>query len=79
MQGRKRWIEVNQWHQGLGDGGIDEMDMARLVLGTSSSLTWWWRDIIIVVNDGRSRCYRFFHAVGGGNGGCVNGWELHCK
>ncbi len=21
----------------------------------------------------------FWHAVGGGNGDCVNGWELHCK
>jgi hypothetical protein len=31
------------------------------------------------VNDGRSRCCGFWHAFGGGNGGCVNGWELHPK
>ncbi len=72
-------IEVNQWHQGLGDGGIDEMDMAGLVLGASLSLRWWRSDIIIVANDGRSMCCGFWRAVGGGNGGCVNGWELHCK
>jgi hypothetical protein len=70
-------FEINQWHQGLGDGGIDEMDLAGLVLGTSPCLTWWRRDIIIVVNDGRSRCCGFWNAVGGGNEGCVNGWELH--
>ncbi len=72
-------FEVNQWHQGLGDGGIDERDIAGSVLGVSSSLTWRRSDIIIVVNDGRSRCCGFWHAVGGGNGGCANGWELHCK
>ncbi len=70
-------FEVNQWHQGLGDGRIDEMDMAGLVLGTSMSLTWRRSDINIVVNNGRSRCCRFWHAVGSGNGGCVNGWEMH--
>ncbi len=53
--------------------------MAGLVLGTSPSLTWWRSDIIVIVNDGRSRCCGFWHAVGGGNGGCVNGWELHSK
>jgi hypothetical protein len=53
--------------------------MAGLVLGASLSLTWWGSDIIIVVNDGRSMCRGFWHAVGGGNRGCVNGWELHCK
>jgi hypothetical protein len=52
-------FEVNQWHQGLSDGGIDEMDMAELVLGTSKSLMWRRSDIIIVVNDGRSMCCRF--------------------
>ncbi len=72
-------FEVNQWHQGHGDGGIDEMDMAGSVLGTSPSLTWWGSDIIIVVNDGRSMCCGFWHAVGVGNRGCVNGWELHSK
>ncbi len=72
-------FEVNQWHQGLGDGRIDEMDMAGLVLGASPSLAWQRGDIIIVVNDGRSRCCGFWHAVGGRNGGCVNGWELHCE
>ncbi len=71
-------VEINQLHQGLGDGGINEMDMARLVLGASPSLTWQWSDIIIVVNDGRSRRSGFWHSVGGGNGGCVNGRELHC-
>jgi hypothetical protein len=72
-------FEVNQWHQGLGDDGIDEMDMAGSMLGASLSLMWWRRDIIIVVNDGRSRCCGFWHVVGGGNRGCVNYWELHCK
>ncbi len=67
-------FEVNQWHQGLSDGGIDEMDMGESVLGASTSLTWWRSDIIIVVNDGRSRCCGFRHAIGGGNG-----WELHCQ
>ncbi len=70
-------FEVNQWHQGLSDDGIDEMDMAGLVLGASPSLTWWRSDIIIVVNDGRSMCCGFWHAVGGEKGGYVNGWELH--
>ncbi len=72
-------FEVNQWHQGLGDGGIDEMGMAGLVLGTSTSLTWRRSDIIIVINDGKSRCCGIWHAVGGGNRGCVNRWELHRK
>ncbi len=45
-------FEVNQWHQGLGDGGIDEMDMAGTVLGANLSLTWRRSDIIIFVNDG---------------------------
>ncbi len=45
----------------------------------STSLTWRRSDIIIVVNDGRSRCCGFWHAVGGGNGVCVNRWELHPK
>ncbi len=72
-------FEVNQWHQGLGDGGINDMDKPGFVLGASPSLKWWRSDIIIVVNDGRSRCCGFWCAVGGGNGGCVNGWELHCK
>jgi hypothetical protein len=45
-------FEVNQWHQGLGDSGIDEMDMAGTVLGASPSLTWRRSDIIIFVNDG---------------------------
>jgi hypothetical protein len=55
------------------------MDMAGSVLGASPSLKWWRSDIIIVVSDGRSRCCGFWHAIGGGNGGCVNGWELHCE
>ncbi len=55
------------------------MDLAGSVLGASLSLTWWKSDIIIVINDGRSRCCGFWNAVGGGNGGCVNGRELHCK
>ncbi len=76
-EGNSRF-EVNQWHQGLGDGRIDKMDIAGLVLGASSSLTWRRSDIIIVVNDGRSRCCGVWCAVGGGNRGCVNGWELHC-
>jgi hypothetical protein len=53
------------------------MDMAGSVLGTNPSLTWRRRDIVIVINDGRSRCIGFWYAVGGGNGGCVSGWELH--
>ncbi len=53
--------------------------MAGLVLGTSPSLMWQRSDIIIVINDGRSRCCGFWHAVGCGHGGCVNGWELNCK
>jgi hypothetical protein len=53
--------------------------MAELVLGMSPSSTWRRCDIFIVVNDGRSRCCGFWHAVGGGNEGCVNGWELHHK
>jgi hypothetical protein len=53
--------------------------MAGLVLGASLSLMWRRSDIIIVVNNGRSGCIGLRHAVGGGNGGCVNGWELHCK
>ncbi len=44
------------------------MNMAGLVLGASPSLIWWRSDIIIVVNDGRSRCSGFWHAVGGGKG-----------
>jgi hypothetical protein len=72
-------FEVNQWHQGLDDGRIDEMDMAGLVLGTSLSLIWRRSDIIIVLKDGRSGCIGLWRAVGGRNGGCVNGWELHCK
>ncbi len=65
-------FEVNQLHQSLGDGGIDEMVMAGLVLGASPRLTWRRSDIVIVINDGRSRCIEFWHAVGGGNRGCVN-------
>ncbi len=72
-------LEVNQWHQGLGDGRIDEMEMAGLVLGASPSLMWRRSDIAIVVNDGRSGHCGYWHAVSGGNGGCVNGWELHCE
>ncbi len=66
---------VNQWHRGLGDGGIYGMDMAGSVLGASPSLTWRWSDIVVVVNDGRSRCCEFWCAVGGGHGGCINGWD----
>ncbi len=72
-------FEVNQWHQGLGDGGIDEMDMAGLVLGASPSLAWRRSDIVIFVNDGRSGCIGFWSAVGGRSRGCVNGWDLHRK
>ncbi len=72
-------FEINQWHQGLSDGRIDDMDMAGLVLGASPSLTWRRSDIIVAVNDDRSGCCGFWCAVGGENGGCVNGWELHCK
>ena len=61
-------FEVNQWHQGLGDGGIDEMDMAGSVLGASPSLMWQRSDIIIVVNDGRFRCCGFLE--------CCWWWEL---
>jgi hypothetical protein len=35
------------------------MDMAGLVLGASTSLTCQRSDIIIVINDGRSRCCGF--------------------
>ncbi len=70
-------FEVYQSHQGLGDGEIDEIDMAGSVLGVSPSLMWWRSNIIIVVNDGRFRCCVFWHAVGSGSGVCVNGWELH--
>ncbi len=79
VQGGRSRFEVNQWHQGLGDGGIDEMDMAGLVLLASPSLTWRRSDIVVVVNDGRSGCCGFWRAVGGGHGGCMNGCELHCK
>jgi hypothetical protein len=53
--------------------------MAGLVLGASPSLTWQRSDIIVIVNDSRSRCCGVWHAVGGRNGGCVNKWELYCK
>jgi hypothetical protein len=46
-------------------------------LGASPSLTWRRSNIVIVVNDGRSGCFGYWCADGGGNGGCVNGWELH--
>jgi hypothetical protein len=50
-----------------------------MVLGASPSLMWRRSDIVIVVNDGRSGCIGLQCDVGGGNKGCVNGWELHCK
>jgi hypothetical protein len=55
------------------------MDVARLVLGVSPDLSWRKSDMVIVVNDGRSGCIGLWRAGGGGNGGCVKGWELHCK
>jgi hypothetical protein len=41
------------------------MKMAGLVLGVSPSLTWWRSDIIVILNDGRSRCYGFVMLVVG--------------
>jgi hypothetical protein len=41
------------------------MKMTGLVLGASPSLTWWRSDIIVIVNDGRSRCYGFVMLVVG--------------
>ncbi len=34
-------FEVNQWHEGFGDHGVDEVYVGRMVLG--ASLAMWYR------------------------------------
>jgi hypothetical protein len=53
------------------------MDMSGLVLGANPSLTLRRSDIVVLVNDGRSGCCEFLHAVCGGHRGCMNGYVLH--
>ncbi len=63
-------FEVNQWHEGFGDCGVDEVYMGRAVLGTSAAM-WYkvgcglsWGGVIL---DDGNRC----RIIITGRRGCV--------